>query len=181
MTTTATITPNPLDTPADTPPHTPADAPLEPPPVSRLPITAGDAHPDEHVRREHAWPVSWFIFLANLIALGLGVGAVACAGTSLVNLVQGDFGFAGTTALLAVGMALGSVVQRTLAKNVAAFSSWGWWGAMAELSIATLSKVAAVVADPGSFPGAVFGIVIDLLWMRHFWERRGDFDVDLDF
>jgi hypothetical protein len=158
------------------------DAALEPPPVSGLPLTAGDAAQGMEVAApEHGGAGDWFIFLSNLTAIGMGVGAAGAMLGLVFGLFAGDGKMMGITMLAAVGLAIGCVVQSTLAKHVKHFSRWGWWGAMAELTVATLAKVVALASDPGSFMGPAIGLTIDAVWLRYFWERRQDFDIDLDF
>lgn len=162
----------PLDAPA---------APLpDPPPSAWLPLTAGDAASLQAAERpEHGWPGSLFVFLANLAALGLGLVALGAGLGVILFLLMGDWGPAGLAALACVGLSVGCVLQRTLASNVDHFTRWGWYGAMAELALVTLAKVQAIVTEPTDFVGPMIGIVLDLLWMAYFWERRADFDVDL--
>jgi hypothetical protein len=150
------------------------DAPLDPPPSTWLPLTAGDAaRGRELAQPEHGWPASWFIFLSNLAALACGVGAVGVAVATFMDLVP-----PGTGAALFAGLVVGAVVQGSLARHVKHFTRWGWYGAMAELALATLTKVSTVTENPSAIGGAAIGIIIDLLWMHYFWERRADFDVD---
>lgn len=164
-------------------PEAPADArpgaPLEPAPATWLPLTAGDAYLDRaSAPPEHGWPGSWFIFLAGLMSIGMGVGAVGVIITTMMGFLP-----LGKGLLMAAGLALGCVVQGTLSSHVKSFSRWGWYGAMAELGFATLSKASLVVQDPSAIGSVAFVIVIDLLWMRYFWNHRADFgiDIDLDF
>jgi hypothetical protein len=166
--------------PTETTPGQRSDAPasLDPPRSEWLPITTGDRAPAGEAAPKHGWPASIFILLSNLAAFGLGFGAIVAAAGAPFAFFRGD-GDAGMIALLAVVLGLGFVVQRALAQNVKHFTRWGWYGAMAELAFVTLSKVNVLLTDPESSGAAVVGIVIDLLWMRYFWERRGDFDVDL--
>lgn len=153
----------------------------EPPPAARLALTAGDAMGRADAAPGHGWPGSLFIFLANLSALGMGLGAGIAALVAVSTLFGGELEIAGLAALAAVGLGIGSFVQRTLANHLSHFSRWGWWGAMAGLTAVTLTKVAALFTDPSSIVGTGLGIAIDVLWLRYFWERRRDFDVDLDF
>ena len=157
----------------------PAAATLDPPHASWLPLTAGDADLGRDMAApEHEWPGSLFIFLTKATSVFMGFGAV-CGVLGLVYaLVMGQPEIMGLAALAAVGFSIGCVVQGTLAKHVEHFTRWGWWGAMAELSLATLAKVGTIV-ESGSFVGPVIGIVIDLLWMNYFWSRRADFDIDI--
>lgn len=163
----------PLDVPVES---------LDPAPSAWLPLTAGDAGFGKEVSApEHGGPGDWFIFLSKLTAIGMGIGAGGAVLALVFGMFAGDGKMMGITALAAVGLAIGCVVQSTLARHVQHFSRWGWWGAMAELVVATLSKVVALAADPGSFMGPAIGLAIDAVWLRYFWERRKDFDIDLDF
>ncbi len=157
-------------------------AALDPTPsAAGLVLTTGDATPGRaEVAPEHDWPASLFIFLANLSAYGLGMGAAFFA-TALVLTLLGTETFPPWFAALGiVGMGLGSYVQRTLADHVSHFSRWGWWGAMVQLAAVLLTQVAALVTDPSSIVGTGIGIVIILLWLQYFWAQRRDFDIDLD-
>jgi hypothetical protein len=156
-------------------------ATLDPPPSAWLPLTAGDvARVRDTDAPEHGGPGQWFIFLGRLVAIGCAIGAVGSTVALVVALLAGEFQKAGWAALMVAGLALGSLVQSTLARHVEHFSRLGWWGAMAELSLATLSKVNVMVTKPDAFVGPLIGIVIDLLWMGYFWNRRADFGIDLD-
>ena len=151
-------------------------APLEPAPATWLPLTAGDVHLDRaSAPPEHGWPGSWFIFLAWLASIGMGVGVVGATIAMMTGFLP-----LGKGLLMAAGLALGCVLQGWLANHVERFSRWGWYGAMAELGFAALGKFSLLVSDPaGEGMGAAFVMVIDLLWMRYFWNRRADFDVDI--
>lgn len=120
--------------------------------------------------REHEWPGNLFVVLSYVFAVGLAASAVGSAGWALFT---GDLDVAGW----AVAAAVGSVLQWRLAGAVEHFSRWGWYGAMAELTVAAAAKVWAIAE--GNW-GAVVGLVFDLLWMSYFWERRDQFDVDVD-
>lgn len=164
---------------AEAPSTAPLQA-LEPPLATWLPLTAADVAVDREERQpEHAWPGSLFIFLANLMAFGMGLGAVGASIGAVVSLFQGEWVRAGLVAAAAVGLGLGSFVQRTLGKHLSGFTRWGWYGAMGELGVAALAKVNAMVMT-GDLGGPLFGLVIDVLWMRYFWNRREDFGIDLD-
>lgn len=152
-------------------------APLERVATPLLPIFASDLAPGAETRvPEHEWPANLFIFLARLTAWGLAIGSVACLVSGLSGAMPLLAGLG-----LAVALAIGSAVQLNLVKHVRGFTRWGWFGAMAELAIATLTKVGALATDPVGSSGVVPGIVVDVAWMRYFWNRRADFDVDLDF
>jgi hypothetical protein len=162
----------------------PLDPRLDPVAPTALAITAGDLPASgEEAAREHDWPATLFIFLGHLTSWGLGLAAV---GTLLMMMLAENgwprepLGVAAGLAL-AAALAAGSFLQRHLAESVKNFTRWGWYGAMGELAFATLAKVNVLVGDPaGEGVGAVFGIAIDLLWMKYFWERRADYDVDLE-
>jgi hypothetical protein len=139
------------------------------------PVVAGDTpafiagDTPENVR-EHEWPGNLFVVLSYVVAVGLAASAVGSVGWSIFT---GDLDVAGW----AVAAGVGSVLQWRLAGAVEHFSRWGWYGAMAELSVAAAAKVWAIAE--GNW-GAVVGLVLDLLWMSYFWERRGHFDVDAE-
>ncbi|HEX6040216.1 hypothetical protein [Longimicrobium sp.] len=156
-------------------------AALEPPPSAWLPLTAGDRQLAGEAAPEHNWPASLFIFLTNLTAIGCGIGAVVVGFVAVALMWEGEWMQAGGAGLMAAGLALGCVVQRSLATNIRHFTRWGWYGAMAELALLTLSKVDMLLTEPAALAVAIIGIGIDLVWMAYFWERRADFDVDLDF
>lgn len=154
----------------------------EPAQSAWLPLTVGDPQlAGRWVQKEHGWPGSLFIFLTNLAAIGCGIGAVVMGFVAVAILSDGEWMAAAKPVLIAAGLALGCVLQGTLARHLRGFTRWGWYGAMAELGFLALSKVNAAVTEPGAVPGAVIGIVVDLLWMRYFWNHRAQFDVDLDF
>jgi hypothetical protein len=192
---TATLDAHLPRSPEGDPPMTTVDATLAPPPEPAadpvpgqpaavwLPLTAGDvgkAVDQSGKEPEHEWPASVFMFITNLTAIGLALGAVGCVIGVVVALAGGELGAAGLAGGLAVALALGSVIQLTLAKHVKNFSRWGWFGAMVELGIATLTKVASYVSEPANI-GMLMMIGLDVLWMRYFWNRREDFGVDIDF
>lgn len=151
--------------------------PLEPARSALAGLTIDDTgQPGDAAAPEHEWPASIFIFIANLTAFGFGLLAFA----ALLSLVFGG-GMPRWLAALAVPLlAAACIVQRSLARHVSHFSRWGWYGAMAELLLATLSKVNAIVLEPALIGTVGFGVAIDLVWMRYFWERRADFDIDFD-
>lgn len=152
---------------------------LEPPLGRWLPLTAadvGDAR--ERYTTEHAWPGSLFVFLARLLSLGMGAGAVVAVVGTVIGFIMGDWGPALLAAAAAVALGTGCVVQHSLGSHVSRFTRWGWYGAMGELAVAALAQV-NVMATTGDVGGPLFGLVIDVLWMRYFWNRRADFDIDL--
>lgn len=154
------------------------DPSLDPVASSTLPITAGDvAGVRETAEAEHDWPASLFILLTRLSVFGLAIGALVMCWLALADDSMPAWRGLGIAALMAAGV----VLQSTLARNVERFTRWGWYGAMGELAFVTLAKVNLLLRDPlGEGIGAAFGIVIDVLWISYFWERRADFGVDLD-
>lgn len=151
---------------------------LDPIAPAGLAITAGDvAAGRETAAPEHEWPASLFILLTKLSVFGLAIGAMVMCWR-----VFADDSMPALRGLgLAVLMAAGVVLQSTLARNVERFTRWGWYGAMGELAFVTLAKVNVLLRDPlGEGIGAAVGILIDVLWLSYFWERRGDFGVELD-
>lgn len=131
------------------------------------PVMVGDA---AQVTREHEWPGSIFFVLSYIVAVGLGAGAVGCAAWAVFTLNP-------ATAGLALVLGAGAAVQGRLAREVEHFSRWGWYGAMVELAAASIAKLWSIAQ--GNVVGGVIGLVIDLLWMSYFWERRDQYDVDL--
>jgi hypothetical protein len=153
--------------------HTVAEAlPAAPPSPdvreSLPPIMVGER---AEIEREHRWPGSLFYSLSYVVAIGLGAGAVGCAG-------WGVFQWEPTFLGLAVLLGSGAAVQGRLAREVENFSRWGWYGAMVELAGAAVAKVWGMAH--GNVAGGIVGLGIDLLWMRYFWENRRQFDVDFD-
>lgn len=73
---------------------------------------------------------------------------------------------------------LWAVLQWRVAGEVRRFSRWGWYGAMAELGIAAATKAVWVFVFPE--PAFVFLalLAIDAAWLRYFWNRRAQFDID---
>lgn len=123
------------------------------------------------VKQEHEWPGNLFVILSYIAAVCIAASAVGGLGWGLYT---GAWPLLG----LAVGGGLWAAVQWRLAEEVSHFSHWGWYGAMAELGAAALAKVWAMAE--GNVVGGLIGLVIDLLWMQYFWDRRAQFDVDLD-
>ena len=70
----------------------------------------------------------------------------------------------------------GSFVQQWLAREVERFTRWGWYGAMTEVGAATAAKLWAIAT--GSASGVGIMLILDVVWLRYFWRRRADFDVD---
>ncbi|HEX2079166.1 MAG TPA: hypothetical protein VHG08_15685 [Longimicrobium sp.] len=123
------------------------------------------------VVREHDWPANLFVVLSYVAAVGLAASAVGSVGWTILS---GDLDKAGWAVVAGVWAAL----QWRLAGEVEHFSRWGWYGAMMELSAAAAAKV--WMMTQGNWVGAAVGLVLDLLWMDYFWERRDQFDVDVE-
>jgi hypothetical protein len=117
---------------------------------------------------KHEWPGSLFIFLSGGAALGMAAVALLTAVWGL----NGDANLA-----LGAGGGVLAVLQWRLTREVSRFSRWGWYGAMVELGAAAAAKV-WTMAD-GNLVGGAVGLCIDVMWMRYFWTRREQFDVDL--
>jgi len=130
-------------TTTDTPSPLPA---LEPAPGAWLPLTAADVAAQAEERQpEHDWPGSLFIFLTNLVSFGMGVGAVVAFGVLVESAFGGSWARAGLAASASCGLALGCILQRTLAQHVSRFTRWGWYGAMGELAVVALAKANTMV------------------------------------
>ena len=134
-------------------------------------MTMGDA--GVSVTRRHEWPGRLFIAIsfATAGALGLGVPILAAF------IVSG--GLEPRLWVRLGAMAVWAVLQWRLSREVSRFSRWGWFGAMAELGAASLAKVAMAVVAPFTAPSALVMLAINGAWMRYFWRRRAQFDVDL--
>jgi hypothetical protein len=154
--------------------NAPAAAPLTDD-VFRAPLP-GLVMGDAAVRapRRHGWPGRLFLGLGYLTAVGcaLGAGALLCFAA---------FGMESAAEVWkpAVAASVWGVLQWRLSKAVSRFSRWGWIGAMAELAGAGLAKIGLAVAMPATIPSAVVLLAINGAWMRYFWKRRAQFDVDL--
>jgi hypothetical protein len=146
----------------------PAAAVLDPGIRESLPpVVMGDR---SEVAREHEWPASLFFVLSYIAAVGLGAGALGCVAYGVFT---GELSRAGLGLLLGIGAA----VQWRLATEVEHFSRWGWYGAMVELAAAAVAKLWSMAN--GNVVGGAIGLGIDLMWMRHFWEHRDQYDIDL--
>ncbi|HYR06924.1 MAG TPA: hypothetical protein VEQ60_04130 [Longimicrobium sp.] len=118
--------------------------------------------------RKHEWPGRLFILLSGGAALGMAAVALLTAVWGL----NGDANLA-----LGAGGGVMAVLQWRLTKEVSRFSRWGWYGAMVELGAATAAKVWTMAE--GNLVGGAIGLCIDVMWMRYFWKRRAQFDIDL--
>ena len=157
---------------------TPGPAGLDPAIRESLPpVLVGDSRPvaagEEETPVENQWPGGLFVFLSYLAAVGLGLGACMSAGAAAFGLGRPPLEMLGQAAI----MGAGAVFQWWLATEVDHASRWGWYGAMVELTAASAAKV-WMMAE-GNVVGGLIGLIIDLLWMSYFWERRDQFDVDL--
>lgn len=155
-----------LDPPAES-------APLDPPPSAGLSLTAGDAADYAGANREHDWPGTLFIFLANLTAWFCVLGAIVAAAGLFVDgmPMEGEL-------WMPPMFILAAVLQRALAKGVGRFTRWAWMGAMAELGLAALTELPTSL-DIGDWVSSIITVGINVLWMSYFWRRRADFDIDI--
>lgn len=126
--------------------------------------------------RRHGWPGKLFIGMSYLTALGLG-GGVLAMGLFLAEHARGASIYFPWQRLLLAGA--WCVLQWRLAGEVRRFSRWGWYGAMAELGAATVTKLGLALFAPFAVPWTLPAVAANLAWMRYFWKRRADFDVDL--
>lgn len=143
------------------------------------PVVAGDipalvVGETPEVVREHEWPGSLFFMLGYLSTAALAIGACVSGGAAALGWGRAPLEMLGQ----AVAMGAGAAIQWRVASGVEHFSRWGWYGAMAELVLASAAKVWAMTQ--GNWIGGAIGLGIDLLWMSYFWERREQFDVDLE-
>jgi hypothetical protein len=143
------------------------------------PVVVGDAPAAAVERSEQAqwdehWPVGVFVFLGYVVAAGLGLGAALSAVAAAFEWGKPPLEMLEQAAVMGVG----AVFQWRLAKEVGDWSRWGWYGAMTELAAAAAAKV-WLIAE-GNVAGGMVILVLELLWMQHFWECRGEFDVDVD-
>ncbi len=118
----------------------------------------------------HAWPGKLFVALSRMIAAGLGI--FAC-----VAIPSGLFMLEPMTVALGVGTGVWCLVQRRLTTGVRHFTRWGWYGAMMEVGVVTAGKLWALAT--GSASGIGISLLLDVVWLRYFWRRRAEFDVDL--
>lgn len=169
MTTTEATLGRPLDLPAF--------SGTQPAPAPWLPLTAGDAEHGREARTpEHGRPAKLFMLFTNLTVVASVFGAVGCAVGVVLGLVEGNLKLAALTAAAGVGLGVVALVQRTLARHVEHFSRWGWWGAVAQLTIGAATNASFLV---GNSSGGLVSTVVNLLLLRYFWRRRADFGVDI--
>ena len=122
--------------------------------------------------REHGWPGKLFIAFSYVMAAASAVSVVVI-GLS----VAANVGLAAAFWKRALTAVVWAALQWRVAGEVRRFSRWGWYGAMAELAAAAAAKV--WVMAQGNVVGGAIGLCIDLAWLRYFWERRDQFDVDV--
>lgn len=144
------------------------EAPRAPLPALMVGETAASAP------RRHDWPGRLFLRIGYAIAAMCPVGIV----------VLGCFAAFGMETIAEVwkpmaAMAVGGVLEWRLCREVSRFSRWGWIGAMAGLGGTALLKVGAAVMNPVGIPSALTVLAVNGAWMRYFWRRRADFDIDL--
>lgn len=134
-------------------------------------MTVGDAAVT--APRRHEWPGSLFVTLSHATAGALGLGVLIFGAFAL------RYGLEPRHWVRVAGAGVWAVLQWRLGVAVSRFSRWGWYGAMAELGGAALAKLALAVVAPFTVPGALVIVAINGAWMRYFWKRRDQFDVDL--
>jgi hypothetical protein len=71
-----------------------------------------------------------------------------------------------------------AVLQWRLAGEVRRFSRWGWYGAMAELTLAALTQLFWVFLLRELAFLFVALLIADMFFLRYFWKRRVDFGID---
>jgi hypothetical protein len=120
--------------------------------------------------RRHGLRATLFIAFIYLMAAISGVAFVAFAYSAASS---GDLVEAGW----ALGVGVWAVLQWRLADEVRRFSRWGWYGAMAALSVALGTKLfwAFVLRDLAYFFLSL--LIVDALLLHYFWTRRDQFDV----
>jgi hypothetical protein len=150
---------------AEAAPRRAPDDPLERPLPSMMMADASTA-----VRKSHGWPGTLFYGFSYFVAVALG-GAALMTGIGVLTDPSPRY------LAMTVGGGLWSVLQWRLAREVRHFSRWGWYGAMAEMGIASAAKVWALAQ--GEIVGGVVGLAFDIYVLRYFWKRRADFDIDL--
>jgi hypothetical protein len=126
----------------------------------------------------HGWPASLFILLSNLAALGLGLWASLGAIIAAAGVMRGA-SWEENAELAALGAA-GAVAQWLVARSLKRFNRWGWYGAMAELGYVALSYGMVLVEYPAA-PLLIVYVAVSVLWMRYFWQRRADFNVEFNY
>ncbi|HEY0019682.1 MAG TPA: hypothetical protein VGC13_25485 [Longimicrobium sp.] len=124
-------------------------------------------------RRKHEWPAGLFILLSYVTAGGMAIGAVTFGAFGV------RYGLEPRSWVRVAGVGVWCVLQWRLAREVKRFSRWGWYGAMAELAGAALVKLGVAATYLFTLPSALVVLAVNGAWMRYFWNRRADYDVDL--
>ncbi|HEV3049458.1 MAG TPA: hypothetical protein VGX50_04080 [Longimicrobium sp.] len=123
--------------------------------------------------RLHEWPGRLFIACSYAIAGALGLGVLIFGAFAL------RYGLEPRHWVRVGAAAVWAVLQWRLGLAVSRFSRWGWYGAMAGLGGAALVKLGLAVMIPITAGNALVVAAINGAWMRYFWKRRDQFDVDL--
>jgi hypothetical protein len=133
-------------------------------------MVMGDAA--ERATPRHGIRGTLFIAFSYMMAVSSGVAFTVSTYIAASYGVLADAGQA-----LAAGV--WAVLQWRLAGEVRRFSRWGWYGAMAELSVAVVSMLfwAFALRELAYFFLSV--LIVDVLLLRYFWTRRAQFDVSV--
>lgn len=105
------------------------------------------------------------------------------AAISGVTFVVFAYSAASSGSLVEAGWALGvgvlAVLQWRLADEVRRFSRWGWYGAIAALAVAVVTKLfwAFALREVAYFFLSL--LIVDALLLHYFWTRRDQFDVSV--
>jgi hypothetical protein len=133
-------------------------------------MTVGDTAVSD--RRDHEWPAGLFILLSYVTAGGMAIGAVTFGAFGVRYGLE-------PRRMRVAGVGVWCVLQWRLAREVKRFSRWGWYGAMAELAGAAFVKLGVAATYLFTLPSALVVLAVNGAWMRYFWNRRADYDVDL--
>lgn len=124
--------------------------------------------------REHGVPGKLFI------AFGYGTAAVSAVTAIVLALaIAASVDLPGSFWRQVLTAAAWAVLQWRVASEVRRFSRWGWYGAMGELGIASVTKIVSIFLVPQAAFVFLFLVGINAGLMRYFWKRRAQFDVDL--
>lgn len=134
-------------------------------------LTVGDA--GEAAPPRHDWQGKLFVVCSHATAGALGLGVIIFGALAL------RYGLEPRHWVRLVAAGVWGVLQWRLGVAVSRFSKWGWYGAMAELGAAALGKLSVAVMAPYMAGSALVVLAINGAWMRYFWKRRADFDIDL--
>jgi hypothetical protein len=125
--------------------------------------------------RRHGWLGRLFVGMGYTTAAAAGFGVLSLA-LYLATRAPESVYVPWQRMLIAGGF---SVLQWRLAGAVRRFSRWGWYGAMAELGAASAAKLGLALFAPFAIPWTLPMLALNVAWMRYFWKRRADFDIDL--